>query len=466
MTSPSSAPGPDRPLFPNARRVRREDPAADSFRRAASRLIEHLVLMYAVLVLCGIATFGQPEDLTGSASSNALNTYSNALFLGLFGLLTVINFRKTADFLPSSHVLIAFLALAAFSIMWSVDPALTIRRVGSLGTTLLISVYLTWRFDFAKALSIVGHGLLLVVVLSILTVIFLPSIGITQYANNNDELVGTWKGVTSAKNSLGWVCIAGLQIYAWRFMVEPGKRLRHGVALALFLFVAAETRSATALIGIVLSIFILGMLSLRRWQSPKRIALEWVVLGSVGLAVFAISLAPGDVLGLLGKNTDLTGRVPLWTTLVDSIRQRPLLGYGYGAFWQNGNPEMMRVWSLNPWQPPNAHNGYFDVMLDLGVAGLVLAITLLLGSAKRALFWCKQPDASWAIYVGCMVIVFIVTCLDETVFLRGGDLFCLLVSFCYFTLIRAKQRRLATAEPAGEPGRPALPRPASQPFRL
>ena len=147
MTSPSSAPGPDRPLFPNARRVRREDPAADSFRQAASRLIEHLVLMYAVLVLCGIATFGQPEDLTGSASSNALNTYSNALFLGLFGLLTVINFRKTADFLPSSHVLIAFLALAAFSIMWSVDPALTIRRTaGDLPSRVADNFYWLGRY--------------------------------------------------------------------------------------------------------------------------------------------------------------------------------------------------------------------------------------------------------------------------------------------------------------------------------
>jgi len=446
---------PDRPVFRSIRQSRHEGRSAGAFREAAVATLERLVLIYAVLLLCGIATFGQASDI-GAANSNALNAYSNVLFLSLFGLLTLINLRKTADFLPFSHVLIAFVVLAAFSSIWSGDPGLTARRVASLTATLLISVYLTWRFDFAKAVSIVGHGVLVVLVLSILTVIFLPHIGITQFANNNDEIAGTWKGVTSVKNSLGWVCIVGLQIYAWRFMVEREKRLWHLFVAALFIFVAAETRSATAAIGIGLSIFLLAVLHLRRWQSSKRIALEWLILGSVGLLVAAVALMPADILALFGKNTDLTGRVPLWASVIDSIAKRPLLGYGYGSFWVKTNPEMLRVWSLNPWQPPNAHNGYLDVTLDLGVAGFVLAVTLVFGSAKRALFWCKQPDSAWAIYAGCLIIVFIVTSLDETVFLRGGDLFCLLVSFCYFALIRAKQRA-AMAAPDGTSPREAAP---------
>jgi O-antigen ligase len=448
MTAPDS----DRTLFPASRTPSRKDRAEHPFRQAAGALGERLLLIYAVAIYCGIATFGQASDI-GAANSNALNSASNAVFLLVFGLMTAANFRKAADFLPFCYALIAFVALAAFSSIWSVEAGLTLRRIASLVATLLVAAYLTWRFDTARAITIVGQGLLLILVLSILTVIFLPHIGITQYANNNDEIVGTWKGVTSAKNSLGWVCIAGVQIYAWRFMVERERRKRHLFVLALFIFVAVGARSATGFIGIALSIFLLAVLNLRRWQSPKRLALEWLILGIVILAIGAVSLVPAEILALFGKNTDLTGRVPLWLSVVDSIKQRPLLGYGYGAFWVNTNPEMLRVWSLNPWQPPNSHNGFLDVMLELGVAGLVLALTILFGSAKRALFWCTQPDSQWAIYVGCMVIVFIVTCLDETVFMRGGDLFCLLVSFCYFTLVRRK--RLSAIAPPSPTGKAA-----------
>jgi exopolysaccharide production protein ExoQ len=464
MTTPQS----DKGLFPHYRSVRSEGRAANGFRQAAVDIVERLILMYAVMIFCGIGTFGQVVDIT-PGNSNAVNSYSNGLFLVTFGLLTVVNLRKTSNFLPFSHLLLAFVALAAFSAIWSIDPGVTIRRVGTLVTTFLISAYLIWRYDFAKSLSIIGHALLLICVLSIIVAILLPNLGITQPSNDNDALVGTWKGVMPTKNSLGWTCIAGVQIYGWRFLVEPERRLRHFFVLALIIFLALETRSATALIGIVLSIFLLGVLSLRRWESPKRIALEWLMLGTVGLAIFAVSLAPADVLSVFGKDASLTGRVPLWSSLAVSIAQRPLLGYGYGAFWVNSNPEMLRIWSLNTWQPPNAHNGFIDLILDLGLVGLALAVLMLVTSIKRALSWCRQPDAAWATYTGCLMIVLVVTSLDETAFLHGGELLCLLFSFCYFNVIRAQRNRGASADPAGtiEPPRPALQRKAARrPFRL
>ena len=400
--------------------------------------VERVALLFAILIFCGLATFGQVPQ-AGTLESNVVNTYSNALILLLFGALTLVNIRRTADFLPFSYLLIAFLLLATISALWSVVPELTLRKVASLVTTLLVAIHLTWRFDFAKALTIVGHALLVVLVLSILTVALLPHVGITQVSDASD-LAGTWKGVLATKNSLGWICIAGVQIYGWRFLVEPERRLRHLGCLVLFVFVAAETRSATAFICIALSLFLIAVLNLRRWQSAKRVALEWLVMGLVGLAFAVLLLAPASVLDLFGKSADLTGRVPLWLSLMHSIEQRPLLGYGYGGFWVNVNPEMLRVWALNPWKPPNAHNGFLEVTLDLGILGLVIAVLFLIVSTRRALAWCRRPDTRWAVYAGCFLIVFIVTSLDETEFLRGGDLFCLLLAFCYFTLLRQKRQ--------------------------
>lgn len=444
MTAPES----ERALFPNLRGVRREDRPAGAFREMLFLTAERLALYWAIMIFCGIGSFGQVDLNPGN--SNAVNSYSNALFLVMFGGLAALNFRKTRDFLPFSYLLTGFVVLAAFSAIWSVDSGVTLRRVGTLVTTLLVSVHLTWRFDTEKGLSIIGQALLLICVLSLGTVILMPQYGVTQPApDTTADLVGTWKGVLPTKNTLGWTCIAGVQVYLWRFIVEREKRWRHFAALVLIVFIALETRSATALIGIMLSMFLLIFLNLRRWQSPRRIALEWLVLGLLGLAIFAVCLFPGEIFGLFGKSADLTGRVPLWISVFDSIWRRPLLGYGYGAFWVDDNPEMLRIWSLNPWQPPNAHNGFLDVTLDLGFVGLALASLIILTGVKRALAWCKQPEAPWATYVCTLLIVLIVTALTETAFHRGGELLCLLLSFCYFTLIRA-QRHHATAEVDGD----------------
>jgi exopolysaccharide production protein ExoQ len=140
---------------------------------------------------------------------------------------------------------------------------------------------------------------------------------------------------------------------------------------------------------------------------------------------------------LLGKNATLTGRVPLWHSLLGSIARRPLLGYGYGTFWLNTNPEMIRIWLLNPWQPPDAHDAYLELALSLGIVGASIATLLLVVVTARALSLCRQPHARWAIYVATYLIVYIVTNVDETQIFRGGDLNCFLLAFCYFTVLRA-----------------------------
>jgi hypothetical protein len=234
-------------------------------RSSVGLALEYVILIYAVLIFAGIALFGQDPDPTAIQESNPLTFYSNLLFLGFFGVLTFVNLKKTGDFLPYSHLLMLFLAIALFSTLWSVLPGVTLRRVGTLITTILVAAYLVMRFDFRKALAIIGQGTLVVVVLSVLAVFLMPHYGLTQALSTGTDIdiVGTWKGVLPHKNSLGWICTAGVQIYAWRFLVEREKRSRHAACLALFMFVAAETRSSTALITIILSIALVAVLNTR-----------------------------------------------------------------------------------------------------------------------------------------------------------------------------------------------------------
>jgi hypothetical protein len=74
--------------------------------------------------------------------------------------------------------------------------------------------------------------------------------------------------------------------------------------------------------------------------------------------------------------------------------------------------------------------------------------------------WCKDGRMQWAIYVATFLTVYVVTNVDETQLFRGSDFHCFMLSFCYFTLIQAKQRRAAAAaaKSTAETRPPALER--------
>ena len=69
------------------------------------------------------------------------------------------------------------------------------------------------------------------------------------------------------------------------------------------------------------------------------------------------------VLEGMGKNATLTGRTGIWGLLIRSIAKRPLLGYGYYAFWQGVKGESANVILATHWVFGYAHNGIIEICL-------------------------------------------------------------------------------------------------------
>ena len=75
----------------------------------------------------------------------------------------------------------------------------------------------------------------------------------------------------------------------------------------------------------------------------------------------------------------LNGRVPLWNECIQYVAARPLLGYGYDAFWDPSH--VSHIWRDQGWAMTTAHNGYIEMLLGLGLIGggayvLILAVAL------------------------------------------------------------------------------------------
>ena len=83
----------------------------------------------------------------------------------------------------------------------------------------------------------------------------------------------------------------------------------------------------------------------------------------------------GTVVHSLLSDPSFTGRDVIWRFTLDHIAERPVLGYGFQAFW--GTSELKSAWSyLESWgyRASDAHNSYLNVAVMTGVVGLALAM--------------------------------------------------------------------------------------------
>jgi O-antigen ligase len=83
----------------------------------------------------------------------------------------------------------------------------------------------------------------------------------------------------------------------------------------------------------------------------------------------------GSMVGALLSDPTFTGREDIWRFTLDKIAERPILGFGFQAFWGTG--DLVASWSyLGSWgyRASDAHNAYLNIAVMTGVVGLVLSM--------------------------------------------------------------------------------------------
>src|SRR3984893_16756181 len=89
----------------------------------------------------------------------------------------------------------------------------------------------------------------------------------------------------------------------------------------------------------------------------------------------------GDLAGAVGRDPTLTGRSNIWKAVL-STNTNPLIGTGYESFWLG--PRLNHVWQLAG-QVNEAHNGYLEIYLTLGLVGVFLLFLFIIASYRTIL---------------------------------------------------------------------------------
>ena len=309
--------------------------------------------------------------------------------------LLVLRFREMATTLLRLPFLALFILLIWASVTWSLDAGLSLRRALSVTAYTLIAVWLARAFEPAALLRRLAWLALVILLLSVAFAVLLP--GLAFHEVDGRLLL---RGVFSHKNGLGQHLglAAILLATAWQFRLIP--RFWAGLGLFSCLVLAIPTGSATALL--ILFALALTGLAARIVLLPAKLAIAVACLGlALGIfLVLALILGAEQVFAVVGRDLTLTGRVPLWSFVWWQIVEAPWLGHGFAVYFDIPWVESYTTETLR-WPIPNAHNGYLELWLGIGIAGPILVTLFLVTALWQGLAMLRvdySPQAMFAVY--------------------------------------------------------------------
>ena len=300
------------------------------------------------------------------ALDNQSNPVSVLLELGLMGL-AIARVIGSIDHLivtiRAELMAFVFVGVAIATSFWSADPAETMEKAIVFTAVSLYGAYLVLRFSLHQILKLFGIMFAFSAVLNLAFVFGLPIYGVGGF----DEFTG----VFAQKNALGFFAAIALPALIVAAKTTPRWRILFLGTAVLELVLLIGSQSKTMLLAGVGPTLLLAAYHLFRSRRTLRGA---VILSMAGTTVFTVLFATANI-GLLAewldKDVTLTGRVPLWESLFPVIQERLVFGHGYRATFAGYHSPVHDILIQNPWNPTHAHNAALQILMEMGLLGLI-----------------------------------------------------------------------------------------------
>lgn len=449
-----------------ALRVRRVDTTAAAGRTPAAKppprlppgslFLAFLVAIQIILLVVPWNIFQTPEEAAKQALDLGANPLSRAIKLAILGLATVTVIRKLREtqvtLKHTNPFFIALVVLMPLSAVWSIDRGATIARFVTIFT--LIQVCLAFAIagpNPQRFQNVVRPVFTLLLVGSLIFGIVAPDLAITK---GEGTLKNAWHGLTGQKNQFGQLASLGTIFWLHAWVSREAGALRALAGAAVCGVCVFLSRSSTSLLSTVF-VFMFMLLTQRAPPALRRYMPYLAGVYTAMILTYAIAilkLLPGmDVLllpvtALTGKDMTFSNRSEIWLIIKENIARHPYLGSGYGAYWTGPVPSSpsYEVLGRMYFYPFEAHNGYLEIVNDLGYLGLVCLLGFLIAYVRQSLRLMKI-DRTQGILFLCLFFQQAIMNLSESTWFQAnaGFTFMLvaLATVCLGRSLREAQHR-------------------------
>lgn len=333
--------------------------------------------IFLFVVSSRLAPFPLDRDrfqLTDGLSGNSL---TQLVFIAIFVLAILANtgrFSLLRSLVNTSRNVLFPLFFTAMILLvatyFSPHFETSIRRyLLFLMNMIIVILFVASAGNYRNIMQSMGWFFAIVLLTSLIAVFVFPSRSIHQF----DLYEGAWRGMFAHKNLAG--AFFTLAIYIFGLCYSQTKKMHWYIFAALsFAFVfMTQSKAAFALLfaAPMLSFCLLMILNLLR----AKIIYTLIIYILLFFCAISSIIIP-SIFEVLHIESNLTGRLPLWDIVISISSDRPLIGHGFDAFFNNLNDQSYLIAAGESWSrfAPHSHNGYLNLFVYGGVFAVFTAI--------------------------------------------------------------------------------------------
>ncbi|AFH50170.1 Lipid A core-like protein [Ignavibacterium album JCM 16511] len=345
------------------------------------------------------------ERFKDAYEAETTNIINQVVYISLFFSSLYVSFQiyiKLFYLVRKEKLLSFFIFLCLISFIWSDYPLISFKRSFQLIVTFLTiinSVILNDEKLLVKLLIIVST---IYLIINYFSGIFI--------AQAIDPSFGTWRGIELHKNLLGYSSLIISIIAIWRIIKHKSRYSEYFGFFLLFLSIGLIilSYSTTNILAIssTMLIFLLSKIkAIFKLLGIKKFIFNFLIISiiilSLILSIYSKELI-ASIPAIFGKDASLTGRDIIWVYIWNEIQKRPILGYGYGTYWIMGTHIIDLFTAFVGWRVNEAHNGFLEIALQLGITGFSVFILTYFSFIIKAL---KQDDVISLIAISAITLV-------------------------------------------------------------
>jgi O-antigen ligase len=330
------------------------------------------------------------------------------IIAGSLILIGIIVLARRADvnlLLKQGWPIALYFAFCLISTVWAEFPVHSFTRwFKSLGDLLMILIVATDAQPGAALRRLFSYVAFLLLPASVVMQRYFPQLA--RKYDLSGSLMNT--GVTTNKNMLGVLCFVlglGVSYQILRLIIDkdlPNRSRQLFAQLTLLYCVISLLRMADSATSS--ACFFLGSVFMVAcsfpWTRRRPAFIHTFVLSILICGGLVLLLGKGAFSEAMGRSSDFHGRTQVWEFLLTRV-PNSMVGAGFESFWYGSS--LKSVWRVFP-LANEAHNGYLEVYLNLGLFGIALiALILFLGYLKAVASVKQDPS------LGSLLVAFVLT---------------------------------------------------------
>lgn len=383
-------------------------------------VLEKAFAVFGIMFFAGVLFFGYGEGATMTSFVPTIVVTLIRYFIWGTAILLLCARWKSAFLVARTDPFFWILTVILMaSPLWSDFPDWAIPASREILQMTCFGWYLASRFSIKEQMKLLGIALGVGALLSVAVIFAIPAAG-----THTVDHAGAWRGVFVHKNEFGSrMVMAGMIAFLCATDRRPHRWGWLGLMGALILIVFSASRTAL-LYGLVMP-SVIYLCRHFRWRGKSTvIALDFALLFIGGL-ISAVVLNWVALTASIGKSPDISGRFPMWGSIVSSVQERPWFGFGRSAFWAPDSPYALKAGLAvsDGFIPPNAHNGFLDLLTDVGWVGFVLfTISLLIALFRAFKLVAKTRDTAY-IWAFTFLVFLIANNMTESLMLNLANMY-------------------------------------------